>query len=220
MKAALCGDRAGSSAVHDSPATFLARALATRALVSGPMRCNLRSGPLAHSSLVRRNKLQSAKTAAVFLAAGVLACCFNLIWTEMVKARKARIDRTFGTLRDTLAGYHFGAKGQAAVESVQREVAKRKELMSPFVEAFEPSLTSVVGPILETGEARDLRYDVLSLSRTKIMIGGTAGEWGSCDPLVKSLQASGYGVKLERKEALDDERIPFIIDGTGEGHGF
>jgi hypothetical protein len=204
-----------SFAVHDEPAAFLSRALATRALVSGPFRCNLRSGPLAHPRLVRRNKLQSAKTAALFLAAGVLACCLNLVWGKMVNASEAGIDRTFASLRDTLAGYQFTAKGRDALDTVQRETAGRKEVMRPFVEAFEPSLTGIIETILKVGKGSQLRYEVLSLSRTGITISGTAATWDGCDPLVNRLQAFGYDVNLDRKDALDDERIPFVIVSRG-----
>ncbi|MDD4871699.1 MAG: hypothetical protein PHR77_14165, partial [Kiritimatiellae bacterium] len=38
----------GTSIVHDKPETFLARAVATRALLAGPLRCNLRSGTFLH----------------------------------------------------------------------------------------------------------------------------------------------------------------------------
>jgi len=48
MQGALAEAWPGRSVIHDDPATFLVRALATRALLPGPLRCNLRTGRLAH----------------------------------------------------------------------------------------------------------------------------------------------------------------------------
>lgn len=205
-------DWPGPSFVHDEPETFLARALATRAILPGPLRCNLRMGPLTHPKITQRARRQSIKTALLFMLAGLLLCSVNLTWGRLIKRKEAQIDRTFCSLADELAGYHLTARGDHALAIVRNKLDRRMDLMGPFLKAFEPSLTSTLSGIMEIGKKHELRYETLSLSRDKqVLIRGTSGDWNRCEKLSAYLQQNGFAVKLDRKEALADGMIPFTI---------
>jgi len=208
----------GPSTVHDEPETFLARAVATRALLPGPLRCNLRSGTLLHPVIAGRAEREVAGTALTYLVAGLLLCGVNLTWDLMVKHRESVLDKEAGSLADKLAGYHVaGAKGSIRLKIVNDALNPRKEKMKPFMRSFEPSLAETIGAMTDLARKNDLNYETLSISRDKINVSGTAGNWKKCEPLKDFLKQKGYTVKLERKESLADEKVAFSIATAGEG---
>jgi len=207
----------GPSVVHDDPRTFLARALAARALLPGPLRCNLRSGALAHGALKHRAGLLSARAAALFLAAGLLLCAANLGWRSAARRREASLDRSFNTLRDELAGYPVGAaKGEQALGIVRDMLDKRTSGLAPFRRAFEPSLARRIEAIVRAGAANGLQYATLSIDDADIVVGGTGEDWNKCETLSALLTDEGYDVTLDRKPALDNARIPFAVRQEGK----
>lgn len=212
----LSRDWPGPSLVHDEPGTFLARALATRALLPGPLRCNLRTGPLTHPTIIQRAGRESVKAALLFLMSGLLLCGINWTVRELTRKKERKIDHAFSSLAEKLTGHDLGgAKGEHALKIVSEKIETRENLLRPFLNAFEPSLTGTIAGIIEIGKKHDLRYEMLSLSRDKILLSGTAGDWNSCNELSAYLKHEGFAVKLDRKEALIDERIPFTIASGG-----
>jgi len=211
LEARLSVDWPGSSVVHTEPGAFLARALASRAMVPGTLRCNLRGGTFTHPEIVRKSRRQTIKTAVLFLTAGALVCGVNLAARELARKKEARIDRAFGVLVNELAGYDVRAKGEHALKIASERVNKRVDLLNPFLGAFEPRITGAVASIMEIGKQHDLRYEVLSVSRNRVVISGTAGDWNTCAALSAYLRNAGFLVELDRKEAMIDERIPFAI---------
>ena len=210
--ARLSRDWPGSLFVHDEPETFLARALATRTLLPGPLRCNLRIGPLTHPRIILRSRSQSIKTALLFMLAGLLLCGINLTWGRLIKRKETQIDHAFYSLADGMAGYRLTARGDHALTLVRDKLDKRMDLLRPFLKAFEPSLTSTVSAIMEIGKKQELRYEILSLSQDKeVLISGTVGDWSRCEKLLAYLEQNGFTAKLDRKEALADGRVPFTI---------
>lgn len=216
LRARLAADWPGPSATHDAPAAFLARALATRALLPGPLRCNLRAGPLAHPALLARAAALSARAAALFLAGGLLLHAANIGWNSAVRRREARLDAAFAALRDALSGYRVeGAKGAYALRIVKERLDERLAAMAPFRRAFEPSLLRAMGAILAVGARHDLQYEALTIEADRLAVSGTAGDWNKCEELAAALSALGYAVRLDRGAALDNARIPFAAASEG-----
>ena len=217
LHSALAAAWPGTSQIHAEPATFLARAIAVRALLPGPLRCNLRAGPLVHPLIARRTRGQTVKAALLCLAAGLFLCAANVSYQVLIQRKEARIDQALVALRDRVAGFRVGAaKGEQARRIVQEAVTKREAALRPFRRAFEPSLGRVVLGLLEAGARQRLRFDVMSLSREDVTLGGAGPAWNSAEPLIPLLLKEGYKVgPLKRKDALDDGRIPFTIGSGG-----
>jgi len=211
LSAALLQDWPGPSTLVDDPGTFLARALVTRALLPGPLRCNLRIGPLMHERLVKRRVRLRIGAALLGLLAGLVLCIVNLSVQHTVRKREAVADRVFGAVADNLAGYHLAARGEHAVRTVRDAVERRTGLLRPFADAFEPSLAEVLATVTGLAQRHDLRLASCSLSRDAVSVRGTAGGWQSCDELARYLAERGYEATLAREDADADGRIPFSI---------
>ena len=212
LHARLSGSRPGVSATPQDPARFLARALAVRARMPEPLLCNLRRGAYRHPLLLARDRRREAGALAVVLLSGLLLCGLSG-WTQACIAReKNRQSAVLRQLTRRLAGYDTGAaRGEQALRTVNDAVRKRQDTLRPFHDAFEPSLTGVVGQILDIGRQCDLRFETIILARDQVQIAGTARDWRRVEALLAYVKALGFAAKLDRKEPLDDETIPFLI---------
>jgi hypothetical protein len=202
----------GDSRVVSDPDTFLAQALAARALAAGPLRCNLRAGPLAHAATRHRARASSLRAAVAVLVSGLALCAASLAVTAMCSAAVARADATFAEHRDRLLGYRLNVKGKDALERVAAKLDQDGVRYRPFVDALRPSLTRTLTAVMNTAREDGLQFKQLSLDREQAVISGTAADWDACNQLVETLAAAGYAVKLDRKDALEDERVPFTIE--------
>lgn len=217
VQGSLLRDRPGPSIVATDPAAFLARACAAR-LLSGPKwRCNLRSGTLAHPAVARRQAARSARLAILALVAALVLCMFNILLQVGVSRRAVALDRRFAAGVRELAGIDPGGlKGEKALQLARDKIGERFASVRPLVEPFLPSLLDRLGGLVAEAGAADLRFDSVSLERAAVRISGTAGAWRGPDGLVAQLRKAGYDVKLDRKDAQSDERIPFVISTGGE----
>jgi hypothetical protein len=171
---------------------------------------------LTHPAAIQQAEESRRCAAFTLLAAGLILCAANAAVITTINRRNLDLDAKFRSLASELAGYDIGeAKGEQAIQKVKEKTDKRKELFSPFVNCFTPPLHGIVTAIVDTGKKLDIRYDSLSLTRDKVSVTGTAGDWKSCDELVKLLSREGYLVKLIRKDAQSDERVPFTITPVG-----
>lgn len=204
--------RPGASRVVDAPALFLARALATRALLPGRMHCNLRSGRLVHAATRQRGRASSLRAAVAVMLSGLALCVVSMALVAMCAKATAHADESFATLRDRLLGYPLAVKGEDALNRVSTKLDLDAARYHPFVNAFRPSLTRTLTALMGTARENDLRFKLLSLEREQAIISGTAADWDACDRLVEALASGGYAVKLERKDVLEDERVPFTIE--------
>ena len=207
----------GESFTHDEPGTFLARALVTRALLHGPLCCNLRSGSLTHPLMAGRSMRQDRNAALLLLAAGVLLCAANFAGRMVIGTREKQMDSAFTSLTAEVAGHPVHGKGEHALTIVEAGLERRREQLQPFVRAFEPSLTGIIESVIAIGEHRGLRYHTLLLGRNSVLVTGVAPDWGSCDELTMLLSSSGFPAEIDREDALQDGLIPFSISTGGAG---
>jgi len=217
LHALLSREWPGPSAVPADPETFLARALAERALLAGPLRCNLRCGSLTHAATMARAKRRWASAAALFLAAGFILCGCGVAASVAARQREAAVDRAFRSLADSLAGFPVNAKGSAAIQKVGDKVHKKMENLKPFLNVFDPSLTVTLAALADSAKRNSLRLDRVSLGRDKVQVTGVARSWTGGDDLLAELQRWGYSAALDRKDAGADGKVPFSIT-SGGGH--
>lgn len=211
----------GKSILHKDPATFLARAIATRALSAGPMRCNLRTGAFEHPSMEARRRKYALYTNLLLLAAGLILAGTSLATSAMAGRLLSRTQSAFSRQVDKLAGYHVPDKGEKALAKVRRAQKDRLKVSRPFDEAFEPSLVKTLNEILRVGKDNGLAYETLLLTKDKdrnnvVSITGTCAVWNQCEKLTQLLKELGYSVHPDRKETSDG-RIFFTIGQGGTG---
>jgi hypothetical protein len=211
LDGALAADWPGPSWTPDRPGAFLARALATRALLDGPWPCNLRVGDRAHPAAARMERLGARRAAVAVLAAGLLL--IGAAWTvgTLGARREAAVDRDFRNLANALAGYPVAARRGDAVRVAREETAARVAKRRPLDAVFEPSLLDVLAGVARTAGEWDLDIHAIALTRDAVTVQGTAAAWEGGERLSRRLGDAGYAVTLRRDEALADERIPFTV---------
>ncbi|MBU1734257.1 MAG: hypothetical protein KJ692_03365, partial [Verrucomicrobia bacterium] len=229
-----CGARAGEAAVIDAlhrslslvwpgpltlmaePESFLARALCTRALKRGPLRCNLRQQTFTHSA-VRRAADRSARAAAVgILIAGILLVGFSLTSRLLGERRLNRVKSEIAAVAGELAPGVTIPYGREIPE-VQKAWEKQAPQIAPFLDAFTPSLAVRLAKVIKAGQASAVRFETLSLRRNSLILTGVTEDWDQCGQLEQRLMALGYTVKLERQEAVAETEVRFTVNAEGGG---
>lgn len=201
----------GPTHVFKEPAEFLARALATRALLPGPLGCNLRAGEMAHPDFERRaGSRTTMATGAAAIAGLILAGCAAAA-VIAIRSQVAEVDESFGALRDKLLGYTLEVKGARAVAAAQAELLAREAALKPFLETFQPPLSDRISALLQVASESDLRVESLSVSSTSVSISGTAPSPDTWRPLVQALDGMGYDTIVRPRPVQPGARIPFTI---------
>ena len=202
----------GNVVVLSEPETFLARALAVRALGIGPLCCNLRGGEMIHPAC-RRQRIRRRRLAAmILLIGGVCLSAGAWIAGARLRAEITRVERAFGAEVEQLAGQPLGgAKGNHALQMAATHVDAQKATMEPYLQAFSRSLTQTIVDVMTVGKRSGLRFDTVSVDSEQVMIQGAAPSWQACDELAQMLRETGCPVVLDRHEAREDKWIPFTI---------
>ncbi len=201
----------GVRLVVEDPATFLVRAIATRALLPGPYRCNLRCGDSTHADLQRRDRRRGLLALVMALGAAVLLAAADAVALWTLKTRTKSVERSVSQQIDALAGYHITARGCDALRAVQDAVQERKDAMAPFVAAMEPSPISKLVTLMESASENGLHFEAVLLSPERTEVRGTSPDWNQCEMLLPILAEDGTPPDLKRGDALASERIPFTI---------
>ncbi len=205
----------GPATVVSDPATFLARALATRALLGESVACNLRTGALTHPLLRERTRRATRVAASVLLASGLLLTVGCLWIRTELHRREAALDTVFAQLRDTLMQSPQTAKGQRAVEMVRRRQEQQHQREYAFHAALAPSLCDTVVAVVNCAQTNNLRLKLLSVTPDRVSVSGTAGAWKPPETLLNLLKKRGYRVNLNRLDANHEARIPFTVEEAG-----
>jgi hypothetical protein len=192
----------GRSVSVDAPESFLARALATRALLAGPTRGNLRSGALAHAGARARTHGAESRAAATLLAAGLLLCVAPFGLKQVAAARRSAVDAQFGTRLNKLLGYAEKARGANALLIVERELADRAVRQQPLSDAMKASLLAELqGSIAGIGDKAQIGY--LALRSGELKLEGTIPGRGHESSLRNALSELGYEVDIALGESGD-----------------
>ena len=200
------------------PETFLARALATRALTPGTLRCNLRTGPFLHSELAQRQAKRPVQWAVATLIASLLLCVINVTWHIFVSYRAAEIQKNFRSLAIEITGSPLGIPpGQEVLTSRRAMEAQTKE-MEPFLAAAGTPLAQTLKAILLVAQEEGISIEALTLSRENRVVHGLAPKWTQAEAAARRLNGQGWMATLERKESPpNEERVAFVI-GLGHSH--
>lgn len=197
---------------HAEPSSFLQRALATRALLGGAWPCNFRTGPLAHPAIERHRLRQSRRTSAAIAAAGLVLCGLGLAWPRVSENRKANVQAELEAVAARLAPDVRLIYGQE-LRVTRQALQDRAGLSRPFLEAFEPSVASLLAEVLQTARTHGMSLDSLSFSADAVALRGAAADWDRCERLAEPFRRRGLHVVVERQDAGLDEKVHFTLKG-------
>jgi hypothetical protein len=192
------------------PSRFLARAVAESALESEPLSCNFRIGPLAHPEEIRHRSRRKSRIAAVFLAAGLWLCGLNAGWRVLLARQREAVQEKLTFLAQQMSQMSRAPKGQEVLVA-ERAIREQAPLAAPFLEAFEPSLTTVIAEIVGLAHKHNMAIEYLSLKKDAVSVRGTAAEWSQGELLAGLLRGHGFIVDIQRQDAGADERVHFTI---------
>jgi hypothetical protein len=195
---------------HDRASSFLARALASRALQAGALRCNLRMGALEHPHAADVRRQHHTRVLAGTLVAGVLLCAVNGAWRFTVNQRQDALQASITALARELTQGARVPRGQEVV-TVRRMLKERAPQTAPFTESFTPSPRQLLRSVLASAAARHLVLESASLRKDSILLNGHGADWNSCEMLASLLRDEHWRVDLDRRDAGADEQVHFTL---------
>ncbi len=210
LQSALSGLSVARFLSHEDPASFLARALAARALEPGPLDCNFRTGALAHPMEARQREGRARRAAAALLAAGLVLCAANGAWRTFLAHRERAAQAAVTALAQELSQLSRIPRGQEALVA-RRALDERAPLVQPFLQAFEPSLTSLLADLLAAAKENRIVIESLSLGNDSASLRGAAEDWNVCERLADRLRSRGFAAQTDREDAGADERVHFAV---------
>lgn len=204
-----------SGKVVREPGTFLARALATRALTPAHCYCNLLSGKFLHPEDLARQKRYPYVTAALFLIAGLTLCLTTLSWRLAARQRTATMQRELKTIAVAIAGSPRLIQDRQEVLSARRVIENQGKLYSPFMAPFSPTLADTLKTILSTCSQNNITIESLTMNRQSIIAHGFAAKWSQCEHTATALSSSGWTAQVTRKDTVAGEtRMAFVLRMT------
>lgn len=197
--------------------TFLAGALAVRALMAGPLQFNLRREVLAHPAVRRQTAAQHRRRAAWLAAAALLLLAANAVCAHARAQRLQVVQAQFKTTIDRVAGWPVAAAGDNALLIAQRELAARQEAYRPVARLFGPSLLESLDRLLAGASASGVSLQSLYLRFDSLTLKGAAASQANAESLVRHLRQSGYDAELNAMPATAGQSLGFEITGTTRG---
>jgi len=207
----------GRSTTLEAPEAFLARALATRALMPGPLRANLRSGPYAHAGAQAHAEGSSLRSAVIVLVAGLLLLGASGGWERMIAGRREAFSAQFTTGLNRMLGYPVKAKGSNAFLIAERELTDRTQRRKPLADAFSPSLLEALQRTLAGLNPHDISVAHLELTAERTQIKGTLPARALGAPLCASLESEGHKVDITVGDADSEGQFGFVLTVSREG---
>jgi len=205
----------GSITIFDDPETFLARAMATRALLPGPMRTNLRTDTLAHAGADAHTNRTQNRSSAIIMITGILLCCAPILWEYNIAAQRKAFEKEFSSRTTKILGYPVNAKGSTALLIAERELEARTQQSSPLTQPFRPSLLADLQQIVAAINTHGISTEQLKLSTNSFRIKGSAASKTDGDNLIKELKNMGYNTEIITDDDSDPEKYIFILNAEG-----
>jgi hypothetical protein len=199
---------------HSEPATFLARAVAVRALLPGPCRWNYRDAHEPHPVMLEWRDKGRRALAYTAMAAGLVLCILNAGFQHWTQSQDQQRRAEIGQLARRVSGLPHVERGQEEL-LVQRALEEQAEGLTPFLAAFRPSLTVELMSLLRAAEQSGLTIDSVSMRPDQIIVQGAADDWDRSELLATRLRERAWRVTLDRQDAIADELVRFRLTAGG-----
>lgn len=212
LRAGLLSATGGSVAILQDPRHFLARAVATRALLPGPLRCNLRMGAAAHPALLSSNRYRAMANAGLSLAAGILLIVTNIGSTLYLNHQASHMDRDFQALAETLAGSPLkGQKGEDALHFVKKALQQKQGELAPFILRAKPSAADILSTILASAHDHHVQIEHLVIDSGTVSFDGACASASDYTAVADAVRRLGCAVSVNESAALPDGRKSFSV---------
>jgi hypothetical protein len=203
---------AGPAKLVREPETFLARALAARALTSGPCRCNLLSGKFLHPAEHIHQKQRPFKTAILCLMASLTLGATTLTWKIAAQQRSATMQQELRNLAVSITGSPRLVQNKQELIAARRAMSVQDKLYAPFMAPFIPSLPEALKSILGAAALNGLTIESLTMNRQAIIAHGLATKWTQCEKAADSLSGSGWTARIDKKDTtVGETRVAFVL---------
>ncbi len=212
IEKALGYDSTLNAKVAEAPASFLARALALRALGRAGNSVNCRAEQFLHTAVSAANRQRMLVLATTFLIAGLCLCAGNILWMILINRSNERIQRRLRERTVEISGVEHPQKGMEMLvvrNAIDRRREQARSLMAFFKSSAGQSMTEIVNFASELG----LYLDSISIRSGNLEIRGSAPNWESPDRFSDYCREKGYANELKRDEAGADERVHFSLTG-------
>lgn len=197
------------------PETFLARALAARALAAGPYRCNLLAGKFLHADDRSRQERKPYITATLALIAGLTLCATTLTWHIAARQRSAAMQRELRDIAVAITGSSRLVQDKQEVFAARRAITAQTKIYSPFMAPFTTTLADTLKAVLAASHQNGLTIESMTMNRQSIIAHGFAPKWNSCEKTAASLSGSGWTAQATRKDTVAGEtRVAFVLRMT------
>lgn len=192
-------------ATVSDPAGFLARALGTRVLTAGPLRCNLRIGPREHPRCaVRRQRARNMAGTGLGVAGAILLTLAIRLHSHVRRA-EAEAEREVAVLLQRIVPYPVAARGTDAVRVASAEATSRLRRLRVF-QAEGPSLRPLLSWVAEAARRSSVRIERLAWDGERgADITVVSPDPAGLDLFVRDLRGAGYGISPPR--ARSDEGV-------------
>jgi hypothetical protein len=216
LRTALAAASGGTVGVLQDPIRFLARAIATRALLAGPLRCNLRIGSATHPTLLTSGRRSTMTNAYLILASGLLLISANIASSLYLNHKTLLMDQQFRNLAESLTGTPLtGQKGEQALQFVKNTLQRRQSEMAPFITRAKPSTAEILAPLLSSARDHHIQLERVSIDSGSVTIDGACASMSDCTALADTVRRLGCPVLVHEASVLPDGRKGFsIVPGT------
>jgi len=202
-----------TSFTHREPETFLARAVAARALVPERSSCPLLPDDHVPPALARLRTRRARRAPLALAAAALLLLGVNLGWTTWLHHRRDQLQEAVHQLGVELSGTTQLPRGQEVLVT-ERALAEQAPTLLPFRQAFAPSLLSVANLLLSQAARHGMTLESVTLSEHNVTCRGTVADWNHGEALAAALSVAGWLPEVERREAADRERVAFTLKAS------
>jgi len=216
LRQALPSDIPLRQETHRQPTSFLARALAHRAMDGNGV--NFKSGERMHPA-VRRKQTQGLKRAYVaVVAAASLVLLLNGAESMLRTHHIVSVQRQLTEAAQSITGQPV-PHGQETL-LVERAISRRDEETQPFRNALDADgVEGRFAHVLEEATALDIEISRLSLSPLVLSINGSATSIQAIEGLAERLRAKDWTVQSDTPGQTPEGRQRFILKGTASHEG-
>ena len=203
----------------NEPAAILARAYAVRALTAGPLRCDLRTGSLAHPHVALLRRRRAVLNAAVGLGAGLIVLTAGLVWNGLLKNRETLARRAVAVrAREVVAqlGGGYAVNPGYEVRSVSNALAVAEAAYAPFVRMRGPSRVRRLGRLFMAAREHNAVLHRLEWSDAVFRIEGRLEHAAACEAFARRVEAETGLKPACRTDRKDAHGVRFVME-TGSG---
>lgn len=190
---------AGGTVAAD-PATFLARALAARALRGDAFSCNLRTGDLEHPQSRRGGRARERRAEVAALAAAIALLGVNAAVLLALSRRTDGIQRRIQQVAVELSGAP-APKGQEVLV-VRRALDEAAAAMRPFQQMVAAGTSRELGEVLSLCRTNGAAVSRLSLQPDALSLELTAANPGATDRISSALRFAGWQIQQQRRDPV------------------